>query len=102
MAVQAIASGTAAQTAAATTESKPKAKANNETPETAGGRLGGDVDKLEKQLIAAYGKAEPSEKEIKKLELQYKRASLALEGFMQLMKNRHELLMRGIQALALR
>ena len=65
-------------------------------------RLGGDLDRLERQLLNAYGKPEPSDKEIKKLEMQYKRASLVLEGFLQLMRNKHELLMRGIQGLAVR
>jgi hypothetical protein len=87
--------------------SKPQAKRSEARDdsarmEAAATRLGGEVDKLEKQLLNAYEKPDVSDKNIKKLELQYKNATIALEGFMQLMKSKHEMIMRGIDRLLIR
>ena len=99
-------SATTNQTSNATSHSTQLRTTSNakttETSEKVAARLGGEVDKLEKQLFAAYEKPDLSEKTIKKLEMQYKNAMLALEGFMQLMRSKHETIMRGIQNLMLR
>jgi hypothetical protein len=65
-------------------------------------KLGKEVDTLEKQLLKAYQDKNLSESEVKGLELRYKNATLALEGFMQIIKSKHEILMRGIQSLLVR
>jgi hypothetical protein len=63
--------------------------------------LGGNVDSLQKKLIDAIDNG-AGEGVIKKLEIQYNAAVRALESFMQLMKNMHEMLMSGIRRLDIR
>lgn len=73
--------------------------------------LGNKMNDLEGKLIDAYSQLANSkdgkdtkslEATIQQLDLQYKRSARVMEAFMQLMRNMHEMMMRGIQNLSLR
>ena len=78
-------------------------KLSSEGPEEETGRVIGDsLGKIEKQLIKLYAEDKPENSgAIQALQIKYQRALRAVEGFMQLMRSMHEIMMSGIRNLRL-
>lgn len=69
--------------------------------EEAARSIGNNLDDLEKRLLDAYSDPNATTNQIKSLEVQYQRATRTMEGFMQMMRNMHEMIMKGISYLRL-
>jgi len=65
----------------------------------AGGKIGGNLQKLENELLSAYERNDTAA--ISKLQFQYQAAQRIFELFSTLLKSLHELLMSLIRKLAL-